>query len=515
MTASTLGQGNVYINNQDKSLLTFTGSSAGSFNITTAGGITASSITTSVGDINLSAHGASNVSGLTSIGNIVVNDTAGLLTLSTSTAANSITATSTGGVSILGTTGLTASQGAINITANAASKITSSSQSFGDFTIDDTKGVLTITAATIDSTSGSVGITGAGGATVAGLTSAGNLSINGGTKTVASNVTSTSGEVTIVSPGAATLSDINGSTGISITDSKTTTATTLQTANGPIAVVSNGPGTVSLSGVQTTNGGNINVTTGGTTTLKDFTAVGAVTATTGGATTVGSITTTGSAGDGDISITNATGTLQTSASAQVFAVNGNISLQNNNLKSGSVVIGLGSEIETGTLPSSGTGGNITFTIGTAPTPAASPAQQGTAPSPTLVTPTTSGTGVIDWGTGISAVNNKAGANTVSAINAYVNFNTGGLKPTAIKLDGDTTIIADPPSSTHVVTPAFNEANAVSTGPAPSGSLQPTLQAAGAVASEPLLEPVLPAGQTTSPSGLGTIPSITANAHGEH
>jgi hypothetical protein len=294
-------------------------------------------------------------------------------------------------------------------------------------------GTATITGktVTIDTIAGDVGATGTGNAL---NVISPNLSVN----------TNGAGHVYLNSPSATTFGMSNSSAAsFNITTTGGAKLSGLQTTGGDIDV-SVGKGTATLSNFSTTFGGAININTAGTTSVNSFAGSGDIVITSGGATTVGSISTVGPIGDGSISVTNSAGALQTSDNAKIFALNGSILFENNS-KSGSIVVGTGSDIETGTQPEQGSGGNVTFTIGSVP---GSPVQ-GVAPPG--VTANLVGTGAIDWGTnGISALISKLGPNTVTAKNADVIFNTGTLRATAIKLAGDVTIVADPPSASELI-----------------------------------------------------------------
>ncbi len=276
----------------------------------------------------------------------------------------------------------------------------------------------------------------------------------------------------------------------------------LQATGGNI-VVTVGKANAILNGLTTLGSGDINVSTGSTATLTGLNSDGIISATTGGATTIGNLTSGGPVADGGISISNSTGLLQTSADAKIYAVNGQILLVNNNIKSGSILIGVGSDIETGVKPFAGAGGAITISIGQPPIPASSPSQQGVAPATSLVTAVPVGSGVIDWVNGITAVVSKLGPNTVTAKNTNVIFNTATLRSTAIKLNGDVTIVGDPPANSNQETSSsspssINEkadvsssmigpmaklaANQISLPEPPSWSTPSTMQAPGALLS---------------------------------
>ncbi|MBS2005405.1 MAG: hypothetical protein JST01_00090 [Cyanobacteria bacterium SZAS TMP-1] len=182
--------------------------------------------------------------------------------------------------------------------------------------------------------------------------------------------------------------------------------------------------------------GDINITTLGTTTLNNLSSAGGVTVLAGGATTIGNISATG-VGD-NVNIKNTTGLLQTSTNAKITSQNGGIFLENANTKSGAILIGTGADIETGTSPATGLGGDIGITIGDLPTTPII----GTAPA-TIVTINQIG-GTIYWGANSISGTAKTGSNIITAKNANVIFNTGNLKSSAIKLNGSSTIIADPP-----------------------------------------------------------------------
>ncbi|MBS1998960.1 MAG: hypothetical protein JSS86_21690, partial [Cyanobacteria bacterium SZAS LIN-2] len=186
-------------------------------------------------------------------------------------------------------------------------------------------------------------------------------------------------------------------------------------------------GGVNLNGLTSTNG-SIQVAAAGTTVINNLESAGGVTIDAGGATTIGNIQTTGIAGD--INIKNSSGLLQTAVNSKIAAQNGAIYLQNSNTKTGSIVIGQGSDIETGTSPSTGLGGKIGISIGALP----STPVLGSPPPASLVTYSEIG-GTIYWGSNSISGLSKAGINQIIAKNADVIFSTGNLKSSAIKLNG--------------------------------------------------------------------------------
>ncbi len=308
------------------------------------------------------------------------------------------------------------------------------------------------TATGLVTNNGGINFQSTGKATLGGfVANGGSIVVNDGNTTTVngtglSALTLGSGTISITSKGLATLSNLGAASGITISGKGGITATSIASDTGGITVTNTGAGIVTLTGLSTGTSGDITVTTGGKTTVDGLDSAGAISISGGNATTVGSMTATGSTGDGFISVLCTTGALATSANAQIYSQNDSILLENKNTKVGTIVIGTGSDIETGAKPNpGGTGGNIAITIGAPPTPAQSPPQQGLAPSPSVVTATTIN-GVIYWGTnGITAVLDGSGnGNVVTAKGANVIFNTGKLAATAITLEGDTTIIADPP-----------------------------------------------------------------------
>lgn len=220
----------------------------------------------------------------------------------------------------------------------------------------------------------------------------------------------------------------------------TVSATTLQLASyfGSFGTSSR-PLNISVNELQvTTLGGSAYLLASGSAILDSSIVGGSFNLSASGSLTVNSI----AAGYGSINLAAGSGALTVNAGSFLFANEGNIRLQNNDLSAGSITLGRGATIFAFTLcdPRSG---NVSLTIGPLPqTPVA-----GKTPSNVLAVSTYGGK-VYFGSNGIDAGNYKS---TVLALGRNVVFNTGARPGSAIKLEGKNTIIADPP-------PALSEAD---------------------------------------------------------
>lgn len=221
---------------------------------------------------------------------------------------------------------------------------------------------------------------------------------NGGTGTISTG----GGSINLWSYGTMTFDKVSGST-------------TLNFSGGTLNVTSNNGATTIRSGVtlNSTNDINFNVNTG------------SVEAS-------GQLNTTSS---GSITLSAATGILSIGSNAMFFANEGNIIIQNVDTSGGSIEIGSGSDIHAYTF-SNPSFGNVTIVIGIVPdTPTV-----GTPPA--NVTVNEVGGGVVYFGAqGITA---NAPTNTLNAIARNIIFDTNGAASSAIVLEGNVTITADPP-----------------------------------------------------------------------
>ncbi len=259
-----------------------------------------------------------------------------------------------------------------------------------------------------------------------------------------------------------------------------------------------------------TVGGDVTLTdTGTTTTLVGSTTTpsvvgGAVTLATNGATTINSLTLL----LGDLFVQNATGALQTGINSKINALNGAITLQNNNVKSGTIVIGAGTQMATG--QPFGIGGDITIEIkGAASAPNTTP------PAKFVTVNATAPAQVLFGINNITAVAVKGVGNTLNADLANIVFDTGTLKATAIKLDGNVTITADPPLDGISVSPSVPaSANLITTTPtaptltAPTSSA-PTYMGApinGLMAANPTISPQ--AQTVVFPAAAGALTALS-------
>ncbi len=213
-----------------------------------------------------------------------------------------------------------------------------------------------------------------------------------------------------------------------------------------LALVSGG-GTIGAGGtlmvnsgmiaVSTQGLGGINVTDNATTTqIVGAQAGGNIVFNTGNLNVLGNIATGAGVGASGGSIYfsgNGFMNIGTTSAIGLIANNGSVSVTNNNLTSGSIYIANGSNI----LGSSFTPnvGYVTISIGPAN------AINTTNPNPSLITVIANGANVFFGNNGIRA---SAGGNVLNAAGRNIIFNTGNLGASAITLQGNVKITADPP-----------------------------------------------------------------------
>jgi len=209
---------------------------------------------------------------------------------------------------------------------------------------------------------------------------------------------------------------------------------------------------------------------------------------TAGSTKLNNIT----ASAGNIKVTESKGLLQTNTGSQISAVNGAITLQESDAKSGTILLGTTSKLVT----SGGAGSNVSVFIGPA-------AMAGAEPKPDGVTETIS-SGTINYGVnGVTLA--KDALVSITAKGANVVISTGDAKDRAIKINNGVTIIADPPvTGAVIVNPAVISAIAPVT-------LRPTAVDAEAVNSASLNSNAMqPLTLAASPAvSAGTLNSVTS------
>ncbi len=213
-----------------------------------------------------------------------------------------------------------------------------------------------------------------------------------------------------------------------------------------LALVSGG-GTIGAGGTLMVNSGQIAVSTQGlgginvtdnatTTQIVGAQAGGSIVFNTGNLNVLGNIATGAGVGASGGSIYfsgNGFMNIGTTSAIGLIANNGSVSVTNNNLTSGSIYIANGSNI----LGSSFTPnvGYVAISIGPAN------AINTTNPNPNLITVLANGANVFFGNNGIRA---SAGGNVLNAAGRNIIFNTGNLGASAITLQGNVKITADPP-----------------------------------------------------------------------
>ncbi len=336
--------------------------------------------------------------------------------------------------------------------------------------------VLQSTTLTLTSTSGAFGTsvsplqinTGTVTATSSGLVnlnnnSAGAITLAGATKTSKGFSLSSGGDI-----------DINGVVGAAtntaaslIAGGNINTAAATDTVNGGANLFLSATGTAGNGTALGVNASGITLAIGGATAINDISktlttvnncTVGSLTLNTNAATNVKNITSS----NGNITVTNSTGLLQTLANAVITANNGAITFQNNNSKAGAIVFGSGSALSTAGV----SGGNITASIG----PAAQSNPQTTFPNITITT--IAGQAFF----GVNGITASAPTNNILLQGANVIFDTATLKASAIKLDGNVNFTADPPVGALTAAPAGISAVPPAALP-PTNAISGTLNAA--------------------------------------
>jgi len=206
------------------------------------------------------------------------------------------------------------------------------------------------------------------------------------------------------------------------------------------------------------------------------------------------------------------------------SIHGHLTVQNNNTTSGSIVIGKGSDIATAGLG----GGDVIFSIG----PAGGSPLKGTAPTGVVYlidgnpAPPASGQFYFNKGITVAGTSATPGKETI-ALNsiggAKIIFDTGALKATAIKINGNTPtsrtkITADPPpigsaplavEAPSTLLPAISSPAMGSTAPI-SVSPQQSLSAPSIVSTTtPSYSPVITNSQQPAAINISTIASISS------
>jgi filamentous hemagglutinin len=141
-------------------------------------------------------------------------------------------------------------------------------------------------------------------------------------------------------------------------------------------------------------------------------------------------------GNGSISLTAGSGTLSIDQNSRLYANEGNIILRNTNTSSGAIELGKNSTVWAYTV-SNPQLGNVTLSIGPIPTNPVAGAR------PAKLTVEKTDGGQVYYG--VNSISVLKNGNTVLAEGRNVVFNTGSRPATAIQLDGNVTIIADPPA----------------------------------------------------------------------
>ncbi|MBU6452842.1 MAG: hypothetical protein KGS72_13735 [Cyanobacteria bacterium REEB67] len=329
----------------------------------------------------------------------------------------------------------------------------------GVVNVQDTQTAL-VKLNTISATTGGVSIVSQGALTISGLISSANgvvlTSGGNGNLVIGNNVTATTGSILLTAAGKGTISDAGSGT------YKVTAPTVLlQTAGSDIgstkaAFRTASPSLTIRSGI-TGNAyvANSNASLSGADRLNISTVGGLIfTDTSSSAKNTSTLNVLGvTAGAGGVSIVSNEMNLQIAPNSTIQADNGNITLQNNYVASGSNLpfLGIGSGA---TLQASAqnkndyTLGNVYIALGTLPTSKTSVA--GLPPANAKIT--ISGSGQVNFGTtanpngsisvpgpGISVNVNLYGTDRLLA------FSTGKNPSTQIQIDSNVTITADPPA----------------------------------------------------------------------
>jgi filamentous hemagglutinin len=140
---------------------------------------------------------------------------------------------------------------------------------------------------------------------------------------------------------------------------------------------------------------------------------------------------TASSGAADVS--TQTGQIQVMPASRISSNGGNLTIQDNDLANGSILIGAGSTLSAITSSDFVTGGQVSISIGSA--------SQTLGTTPANVSVVTNGAQVYFGSNGITA---DAPTNTVNADQGNITFSTGGLPGSAIHLAGNVTVSSSIP-----------------------------------------------------------------------
>jgi hypothetical protein len=204
--------------------------------------------------------------------------------------------------------------------------------------------------------------------------------------------------------------------------------------SGSLSAIGGGITVSSTSGSVTATQGSVTGILSGIATLSGGTSQNYSFDVGSGNLTIGNISTL----QGSIIITTGSGSgvLTVADGSTVQANEGNLTLQNNNVTGGSIVIGANSTLGALTASKSTGLGNVYIGLG------AAPGTPDVGPNPGNVTLSELGGGQVYFGTnGITA---SAPNNTLNAWGANIVFDTKSRPASAISLEGNVTITADPP-----------------------------------------------------------------------
>jgi len=198
---------------------------------------------------------------------------------------------------------------------------------------------------------------------------------------------------------------------------------------------------------------------------------------------------------GGITISTAKGALNIMPNAKITALGGNVILQNDDIKTGSIVIGDSATILASSTVS-GTG-NVTVNIGPK-------ADQAAGSKPANVVEQITGAGKIFYGArGITAL---APDNTLKALDRNIIFDTDSTASGTIQLGGGVTITADPPEGAGVVAAAATAQSVSMSAAISSVSLNP--------AAAPTVAPVYASSTNgvTASANFGGAPNAAASPY---
>jgi hypothetical protein len=225
--------------------------------------------------------------------------------------------------------------------------------------------------------------------------------------------TTKTGEIIAKSGGSLSLISSGGNIGTGAS-----TAAGVKISGDNVRVNTSGTGQVSINDVRTTSHTLLNSQAGGSFYLKSSSplqVLGTIDSLAGGVTLIAN-----------------TGLL--SINGQINAGEGSVLLEAANVGNGSIAIHTGSAIST--MSTSTTGGDVIISIGAPPTTPVA----GTVPTNVTVNQISGGSAY--FGKGITA-NASSGINVINLKGSNVVFNVGKRPTTAISLEGDITITADP------------------------------------------------------------------------